>query len=960
MIQKVLAKVFGTRHEREMKRLAPLTAHIASLESGIEKLTDDELRDRTNRFRQEIANGKTIDEVLPEAFAVCREGARRSLGMRHYDVQMIGGMVLHRGSIAEMRTGEGKTLTATLPLYLNALTGKGAHLVTVNDYLAARDAEWMGKLYGFLGLTTGTIVPRLSTSQRRQSYACDITYGTNSEFGFDYLRDNMQYKPTDRTQRGLHFAIVDEVDSILVDEARTPLIISGSAELNEKLYREVNAIIVDLRRDQDYLVDEEHRSVTLTDDGIETVQKRLGIQNLFDPANITYLHHTNKALEAHTLYRRDERYLVIDGEVVIVDEFTGRKMQGRRWSDGLHQAIEAKEGLAIKPESETLATITYQNFFRMYSKLSGMTGTAETEAEEFTKTYDLMVHVIPTNRPVVRVDQGDVVFLTEREKFNAIVEQIIVCHEKGQPVLVGTVSVDKSEVISKVLKKRGIVHNVLNAKQHEREADIVAQAGRKGAVTIATNMAGRGTDILLGGNPENLARGAAPDATSDEYKTALTRFESECAAEKQEVRKAGGLFILGTERHESRRIDNQLRGRAGRQGDPGESRFFLSLEDDLMRRFGAEKITAIMSRLGMQEGEPIESPMVTRAVENAQTRVEGRNFDMRKHLLEYDDVMNVQRKAIYDLRRHILEDEDLFELALDVLDDCLSGLLNSHCAADVRMEDWNMKGLTDDLKTLFGFELDPESLPRNRQTLESQLWPTLRKELDKKIEAMEPLLESAREERTATGRNPDDVSTRTVFTDVFRDIYLRELDRNWRGHLTRMTALRESVGLHGYAQKDPKFIYKKEGFELYATMRRSINNDVATNVLRATIRATRATRPTAAPNLELRPQGLASMANTGGLPAHLAAAMGRAARATATGATGAIAAASTTGATAAVGGADAPAPVRALPKLGRNDMCWCGSGVKYKKCHMRADYEKAGIPLPASMADDAGADAANS
>jgi preprotein translocase subunit SecA len=937
MIQKTLAKIFGTRHDREMKRLAPLVAHIGSMEDALKPLSDDDLRARTAAFKQQIANGQSVDELLPEAFAVCREASTRSLGMRHYDVQMVGGMVLHSGSIAEMRTGEGKTLTATLALYLNALSGKGAHLVTVNEYLAARDAEWMGQLYGFLGLTTGTIVPRLGNEQRRDAYACDISYGTNSEFGFDYLRDNMKYRVVDRAQRGLHFAIVDEVDSILIDEARTPLIISGQAELNEKIYRDINAIVIDLKRDQDYLVDEEHRSVTLTDDGIETVQSRLGIDNLFDPANITLLHHSNKALEAHTLYKRDERYLVIDGEIIIVDEFTGRKMTGRRWSDGLHQAIEAKEGLEIKPESETLATITYQNFFRMYDKLSGMTGTAETEAEEFDKTYELKCTVIPTNKPIVRKDQGDIVFLTEREKFNAIVDQIGECHAKGQPVLVGTVSVDKSEVISKVLTKRGIHHNVLNAKQHEREAEIVAQAGSRGAVTIATNMAGRGTDILLGGNPESLARNVNPDESSDEFAAAMVRFKKECADEKEVVKEAGGLFILGTERHESRRIDNQLRGRAGRQGDPGESRFFLSLEDDLMRRFGADKITAIMSRLGMQEGEPIESPMVTKAVENAQQRVEGRNFDIRKNLLEYDDVMNVQRKAIYDLRLHILEDEDLFDLALDALDDCVAGLLNSHCAADMRAEDWNMEGLSGDLKTLFDFDYDVASMPRNRMALENDIWPRLRKTIDEKIASLVPLIESSKQARVAAGKEAEDVTERTVFNDVVRDTYLRELDRHWRSHLTRMTALRESVGLHGYAQKDPKYIYKKEGFDLYANMRQTINNDVARALVRMSVRSAPPVQPSA-PKLELRPQGLASAAK-GQLPAHLAAALGRTAKATAT------------GANAAAGAPEQP-QVRALPKLGRNDSCWCGSGKKYKKCHMRADYEKAGIPLPGATTVD--------
>jgi len=1007
MIQSVVAKIFGTRHDREMKKLAPLVAHIASLEPKFKALTDEQIREKTAEFKNRIAKGESVDAVLPEAFANCREGSARSLGMRHYDVQMIGGMVLNKGSIAEMRTGEGKTLTATLALYLNALSGKGAHLVTVNDYLARRDAEWMGRLYGFLGLSTGIIVSDLSERARKAAYASDITYGTNSEFGFDYLRDNMKYQLDQRVQRGLHYAIVDEVDSILIDEARTPLIISGQDALNEAVYHQVNAIIVDLKRDEDYLVDEEHRSVTMTDQGIEKIQERLRIDNLFSPENLTWLHHVNKSLEAHTLYRRDERYLVQEGKIVIVDEFTGRAMGGRRWSDGLHQAIEAKEGVRIQPESRTLATITYQNFFRMYGKLSGMTGTAETEAEELNKIYKLGVTVIPTNRKVVRIDNGDVVYMTEREKFDAIIDQITACNEKGQPVLVGTVSVDKSEVISKILKKRGIVHNVLNAKQHDREAEIVAQAGRKGSVTIATNMAGRGTDILLGGNSEALAKAAANDESSAEYKAALEVFKSQCAAEKKEVIAAGGLFILGTERHESRRIDNQLRGRAGRQGDPGESRFFISLEDELMRRFGADKIAGIMSRLGMQEGEPIEHPMVSRSIENAQKRVEGRNFDIRKHLLEYDDVMNTQRKAIYELRRKILEGEGVRDLTLDVLDESLSNLLNQYIANEVRQEEWDLETLCRELKDVFGFEYAPADLPQNRSDIEKLLWKQVKSTLREKTTELQYI---ADQENSRRSNEPDytPMTADKVFDDVAREAYLKELDSAWQQHLTNMSALRDSVGLHGYAQKDPKHIYKREGFSLFDGMRAQIGVSVTRSLMRMTVaRAGQAPDRLAAPGgMVIRAQTQnppAPPSVTGALPivgGNLNEMLANAMRRAAAGSTGANMAVSVspdtgaqpvakpgqpalagaaaqaaamlalsrsaTGAVQAVAGASpsvtldknespapAPAPlpitppvVRAVPKLGRNDACWCGSGQKYKKCHMRADYEKAGIPLP--------------
>jgi preprotein translocase subunit SecA len=667
MFGNVAKKIFGTKNTRVLNAMRPNIARIAELEAGLQSKSDSELRAMTPELRRKLAAGATLDDVLPEAFAVCREAGRRVLGMRHFDVQLMGGMILHKGGIAEMKTGEGKTLVATLPVYLNALAGKGVHVVTVNDYLARRDSEWMGRIYKFLGLTVGIIVHGLSDWERQANYRCDVAYGTNSEFGFDYLRDNMKDSIERYVQRDLNFAIVDEVDSILIDEARTPLIISGPAEASADLYQKVNGIIPGLRKDIDYTVDEKAHSAMLTDTGIERVEQRLGVGNLYNPENIEWLHHVSQALRAHSLYKRDVNYLIEDDKVVIVDEFTGRKMPGRRWSDGLHQAIEAKEGVEVQEENQTLATISYQNFFRLYKKLGGMTGTADTEAEEFHKIYNLAVNVMPTNRPMQRVDHQDLVYKNERGKFRAVVTEIEDCYSRGQPVLVGTVSVEKSEVVASLLRKKNIPHSILNAKLHEKEAFIVAQAGRKGAVTISTNMAGRGTDIILGGNAEFMARAdvdpenagkpgheLAPDLEVA-FQESLARHKADCDAEKKEVLASGGLHILGTERHDSRRIDNQLRGRSGRQGDPGSSRFFLSLEDDLMRIFGAERITGIMERLGMEEDVPIEAGIISRVIENSQKKVEGHNFDMRKNLLEYDDVMNQQRKAIYALRRQVLE-----------------------------------------------------------------------------------------------------------------------------------------------------------------------------------------------------------------------------------------------------------------------------------------------------------------
>ncbi len=656
MFNKLFKKIFGTKHERQMKKMRPLVSRINDLESAVKPLSDDALKARTGEFRQRLANGESLDELLPDVFATVREASVRTTGMRHYDVQMVGGIAMHRGTICEMRTGEGKTVTATTALFLNALSGRGCHLITVNDYLAARDAEWMGQIYGFLGMSTGTIVSGMYHLERQRSYRRDITYGTNNEFGFDYLRDNMKETIEKYVQRELHFAIVDEVDSILIDEARTPLIISGEADKPPETYVTVNRVIPSLRRDLDFVVDQKARSVQLTDAGVDRVERLLSCRNLYAPDNIELLHHVNQALRANILYKKDVNYLVAGGEVIIIDEFTGRKMEGRRWSDGLHQAIEAKEGVPIQPESQTLATITYQNYFRMYEKLSGMTGTAETEEAEFHKIYDLKVMVIPTNRPIARTDYDDLVYKNERGKFKAVVEEIREAHQRGQPVLVGTVSVEKSQVIHQLLDREGIPHQVLNAKQHQREATVVAQAGRKHAVTVSTNMAGRGTDIILGGNSEMMAKvHYDPEKQPAEFEKLHKGLKEQCDAEKKEVLELGGLYIIGTERHESRRIDNQLRGRAGRQGDPGTSRFFLSLEDDLMRIFGADRITGLMERLGMEEDVPIEAPMVNRAIENAQGRVESMHFDTRKNLFEYDNVMNEQRKAIYALRKQILE-----------------------------------------------------------------------------------------------------------------------------------------------------------------------------------------------------------------------------------------------------------------------------------------------------------------
>ncbi len=766
MIGNLLTKVFGSKNERVLKRLDPLVAQINNLEPEVQADSDEQLRARTEKFRQRLTDGETLDDLLPEAFAVVREASQRTLGMRHFDCQQIGGLVLHGGNIAEMKTGEGKTLVATLPAYLNALTGRGVHVVTVNDYLAKRDAEWMGQIYRFLGLTVGCIVHGLSDTERKAAYGADITYGTNNEFGFDYLRDNMKFQRESLVQRDLSFAIVDEVDSILVDEARTPLIISGPAEKSTELYYYVNGIIPKLQKEADFTIDEKARSVALSEDGVQHAERLLKVDNLFDPKHIDLLHHVNQALKAHTLFKRDVDYLVKNGEVIIVDEFTGRLMPGRRYSDGLHQALEAKENVKIENENQTLAAITFQNYFRMYDKLAGMTGTADTEAAEFKKIYDLDVVVMPTNMPMVRKDYSDVIYKTRREKYNAAMEEISECHQRGQPVLVGTVSVDVSENFSKKLKKRGIPHAVLNAKNHEREAEIISQAGQAGAVTISTNMAGRGTDIVLG----------------------------------EGVVDRGGLHIIGTERHESRRIDNQLRGRSGRQGDPGSSRFYLALEDDLLRIFGGERITSIMERLGMEEGEPIENALITRAIENAQSKVEGHNFEIRKQLLEYDDVMNQQREVIYAQRREALFGEDLHADIEAMIEELAVAIALPYADERSHAEEWDWDGIRDAVFKQFNFRMPPP----DEATLDGLNADGLGQMI---YEAALPVYQ---QKEADMGPEP--------LREVERIIMLQTVDGLWKDHLLSMDHLKEGIGLRGYAQQNPLIVYKKEGFEMFQAM----------------------------------------------------------------------------------------------------------------------------------------------
>jgi preprotein translocase subunit SecA len=833
MLDATLAKIFGTRNEREVKRLRPIVAAINDLEPGLQQLSDAELAQKTVDFKQRVANGEPLDDLLIESFAVCREAGRRVLNMRHFDVQLIGGTVLHRGRIAEMRTGEGKTLVATLPCYLNALEGKGVHVVTVNDYLAKRDAEWMGRIYRFLGMSYGIIVHDLDDQQRQASYNADITYGTNNEYGFDYLRDNMKFRLEDCVQRGHNFAIVDEVDSILVDEARTPLIISGPSEESTDKYYKINRIIPRLTRGEeikgkepgesyttgDYTVDEKHRSAALTEEGIAKVEKMLGCGNLYQPENWSTLHHVQQALKALVLFQRDKDYLVQDGQVIIVDEFTGRVMPGRRWSDGLHQAIEAKENVKIERENQTLATITFQNYFRLYKKLAGMTGTAETEAAEFEKTYKLDVMVIPTNRSMVRKEFQDMVYRTEEEKFRNAAKEIQTLFEKGQPVLVGTISVEKSERLAAALKKMGVKHEVLNAKNHEREAFIIAQAGRKGAVTVSTNMAGRGTDILLGGNPEFLTKEYLKKQNKDpdlfqtspagspervEWDQVLTRYRDETSTEHDEVVALGGLHVLGTERHESRRIDNQLRGRAGRQGDPGSSRFYLSLQDDLMRIFGGERMQNLMLRLGMEEDVPIESRLITKRIAAAQEAVEAQHFASRKHLLEYDDVMNKQRQAVYGMRRQLIEGQDQTERIKEIIQGIVASFSDIRCPERAHISTFDLAGLQSDVLSQFGVKIDLEELNGLlKQEIEDHIIDLLERRFKEKEELIGP--EHMREAE--------------------RFVMLNVIDNQWKDHLLSMDHLKEGIGLRGYGQKDPLIEYKKESFELFQDMMDRIEDE---------------------------------------------------------------------------------------------------------------------------------------
>ncbi|MEO8482332.1 MAG: preprotein translocase subunit SecA [Acidobacteriota bacterium] len=976
MINTLLAKVIGTQNERELKRIRPMVATINALESSLTGLSDAALREKTEELRRRVrgnggdGTGESLDAVLPEAFAVVREAGRRVLNMRHFDVQLIGGMVLHGGRIAEMKTGEGKTLVATLPAYLNALAGKGVHVVTVNDYLARRDSEWMGRIFRFLGMSVGVVQHELNDAERQVAYASDITYGTNNEFGFDYLRDNMKFDLAQFVQRGHHFAIVDEVDSILIDEARTPLIISGPAEESTDLYYEVDRIIPRLtpgavtqgnvrsedrealETTGDYLVDEKHKTVQLTESGMVKAEKLLAHRlvpdsgGLYDPVNMPLLHHVQQGLRAHSIFRLDVDYMIKDGQVVIVDEFTGRLMPGRRWSDGLHQAVEAKEKVKIERENQTLATITFQNYFRKYKKLSGMTGTAETEAEEFAKIYNLDVIVVPSNRPLARKEEPDSVYRTEKEKFEAILNDVVTKQEGHRPTLVGTVSIEKSERLGGMLRRRGIKHVVLNAKYHAQEAEIVAQAGRMGAVTIATNMAGRGTDILLGGNPEFMARQQAlaesiaerlpkgqEKFVDDEefinfyhlegfyrvpraaYEQIYADLKRQTDAEHEEVVKAGGLHIIGTERHEARRIDNQLRGRAGRQGDPGSSRFFLSLEDDLMRIFGSERIAGLMQRLGMEEGVPIEHGMVTKAIERAQKQVEAQNFATRKHLLEYDDVMNKQRENIYTLRRELLEgaiklDEtevvDSRQYVMTLAEDLTQNLVDTHAHKDQEPQEWDLGGLARGAAELFAFE--PEQIEALNLTEMSQ---------DEMVDAIYGLAVKTYEEKEAL--LPD----ASILRRVERDFMLQIVDAQWKDHLYSLDHLKEGIGLRGYGQRDPLVEYKKESFTLFQAMKDRIDDEMVRYLwrLRPVMQETESGAVPAPPQPPPPPRRPVQTTLSGGasapaLPPRKAAS-------------------SAPPRPARVGGDDAEVHTvrRDEPKIGRNDPCYCGSGKKYKKCH---------------------------
>ncbi len=960
MLQNVLKKVFGTQNERDLKRLQPMVPAINDRESALRALSDADLQGHTTTLRERADQGESLDDLLVDAFAVVREAGRRVLAMRHFDVQLIGGMVLHQGKIAEMKTGEGKTLVATLAAYLNALGGAGVHVVTVNDYLARRDAEWMGRIYRFLGMTVGVIQHDLRDHERQTAYACDITYGTNNEFGFDYLRDNMKFDLSHFVQRGHDYAIVDEVDSILIDEARTPLIISGPAEQSTELYGEVDRIIPrltpgavtqgDVKAEDrealettgDYLKDEKHKTVTLTESGMAKAEKllthRLNPGGLYDPANMPLLHHINQGLRAHALFHRDVEYMIKDGQVVIVDEFTGRLMPGRRWSDGLHQAVEAKENVKIERENQTLATVTFQNYFRKYNKLCGMTGTADTEAPEFNKIYKLDVMVIPTNRDLRRREEPDSIYRTEREKYDAIVDDIIEQQEAGRPVLAGTISIEKSERLSGLLKRRGVKHVVLNAKYHAQEAEIVAQAGRYGTVTIATNMAGRGTDILLGGNPEymsrqqvlaeevaeRLPREEAKFVDDSEfvyffhldhfYRVArsdwgriIAQFDAQTAAEHDRVVEAGGLHIIGTERHESRRIDNQLRGRSGRQGDPGSSRFYLSLEDDLMRIFGSDRISGLMERLGMEEGVPIEHGMVTKAIERAQKQVEAQNFSMRKHLLEYDDVMNKQRENVYTLRRELLDGQvhwddevvDSRQYLMTLAEDLVDQAVEASCGREVDPEDWDVDALKQSVGDLAGLPADTlgalDLHDQSPDEMHDALWAAVKARYTEKEQTVET----------------------EILRRVERDVMLQIVDTQWKDHLYSLDHLKEGIGLRGYAQKDPLVEYKRESFELFQAMKERIDSEMVRYLWR--LRPIPQGEGAAAARPALRQSASVTLNDPGAGASAFAGAPAAGRRPQ----------------PARTGGDDAAVRTvrRDSPKVGRNDPCPCGSGRKYKRCH---------------------------
>ena len=983
ILDRVVARFIGTKHERDVKRLQPVIAAINALEAETRELSDEGLKVRFAELKAQVTEElkdadpaentykdflqKAIEAAIVPTFAIVREAGRRFLNMRHFDVQLIGGLVLHEGKISEMKTGEGKTLVATLPAALNALAGRGVHIVTVNDYLARRDAEWMSPLYRSLGLSVGVIVHDLDDEQRRAAYGADVTYGTNNEFGFDYLRDNMKYDLAQCVQRGHHFSVVDEVDSILIDEARTPLIISGPSEESTDKYAKIDKIIPKLIQDIDYTLDEKHKTATLTEEGVSKCERLLGLGNLYDPTHMEIIHHVYQALRAHTLYKIDVDYVNKDGEIIIVDEFTGRQMPGRRWSDGLHQAVEAKEGVKIERENQTLATITFQNYFRMYKKLSGMTGTAETEAAEFSKIYNLDVVMIPTNRTLIRKEYPDVVYRTEKEKFEAVVNGIMQeddtlangirhYHQRGQPVLVGTISIEKSEAIAEILRKAGIPHQVLNAKQHERESGVVAQAGRKGAVTVATNMAGRGTDILLGGNPEQMTRdhflknkiampyAAAPavipaepgdgalaqpvvpmvlfqhqgkifQVPADQWKPVYDEFASQCKAEHDEVVALGGLHILGTERHEARRIDNQLRGRAGRQGDPGSSRFFLSLEDDLMRIFGGERVKALMFRLGMTEGVPIESRMISSRIETAQKSVEAQNFDARKHLLEYDDVMNKQRETIYSIRRSALEGKDQRDYVLGIAEDVARGLVETFCPREQHPDQWNTTQFLAEFQAQFG--IDAKSSGADPATL-----------------THEQLAEAAAQAVQNRYEEKEKQFGADLMRWLERRIVLDVVDQQWKDHLLSLDHLKEGIGLRGYAQKDPIVEFKKEAFTLFEDMMTRIDNETIRYLFHIQVQQgdPQQQPPRQEPprppqqNPQAAMASAAARASEPAAPARLPAFAREMERKQErqqkelqyqTG----------------PAQAEAPKPVRAGAKVGRNDPCPCGSGKKYKKCH---------------------------